>query len=127
LAINGGRLGDVEVELGEFDAAETHYRESLAKVNEAGNVVVTAIMLVYLAWLASRRSNPRRAARLIGAVTRIMDDIEGGPFREGIPVWSEAEDEPRRALGDEEYEAVRAEGHGMTLEEAVAFALEETP
>jgi predicted ATPase/class 3 adenylate cyclase len=126
LAINVGRLGDVEVQLGEFDAAETHYRESLAKVKEAGNVVVTAIMLVYLAWLASRRSDPRRAARLLGAVTRIVDDIGGGPFPE-IPVWSEAEDEPRRALGDQEYEALRAEGYGMSLEEAVAYALVETP
>jgi len=125
MAINVGRLGDVEVEMGEFDAAEKHYRESLTMVNEAGNVVVTAIMLVYLAWLASRRSNARRAARLLGAVSRISDEIGGGLTRERIPVWPEAEDEARRALGSREYEAIRAEGYAMSLEEAVAYGLKE--
>ncbi|MGH2678620.1 MAG: ATP-binding protein [Actinomycetota bacterium] len=124
LAINVGRLGDVEVELGEFDAAETHYRESLAMVNEAGNVVITAIMLVYLAWLARRRSDPRRAARLLGAASRISDEIGGGPTRERIPVLPEAEDESRRALGDETFEATRAEGYAMSTQEAVTYALE---
>ena len=112
--------------MGEFDAAEKHYRESLAMVNEAGNVVVTAIMLVYLAWLASRRSDPRRASRLLGAAGRISDEIGGGPTRERIPVWPEAEDEARRALGNEEYESIRAEGYGMTLERAVSYGLNET-
>jgi predicted ATPase/class 3 adenylate cyclase len=124
LAINVGRLGDVEVELGEFDAAATHYRESLAMVNEAGNVVITAIMLIYLAWLASRRSDPRRAARLLGAASRISDEIGGGPTRERIPVWPEAEDVSRKALGDETFEATRAEGYAMSTEEAVTYALE---
>jgi predicted ATPase/class 3 adenylate cyclase len=124
LAINVARLADVEVELEEFDAAEAHYRESLAKVNEAGNVVVTAIMLVYLAWLASRRSDPRRAARLLGAASRISDEIGGGPTRERIPVWPEAEDGSRKALGDETFEATRAEGYAMSTEEAATYALE---
>jgi tetratricopeptide (TPR) repeat protein len=125
LAINVGRLGDVEVEMGEHEAAERHYRESLAMANEAGNVVITAIMLVYLAWLASRRSDPRHAARLLGAVSRISDEIGGGPTRERIPVWPEAEDESRRVLGNQKYEAIRAEGYAMNLEEAVAYGLEE--
>jgi len=101
-----------------------HYRESLAKVNEAGNVVVTAIMLVYLAWLASRRSDPRRAARLLGAAGRISDEIGGGPTRERIPVWPETEDESRKSLGDETFDAIRAEGYAMSTEEAVTYAME---
>ena len=123
LAINVGRLGDVEVELGEFDAAETHYQEALAKVHEAGNVVITAIMLVYLGWLAGRRRDPRRTARLLGAASRVTDEAGGGPTREVIPVWPEAEDQARDALGDREYEAMRAEGYAMTLVEAVAYGL----
>src|SRR5207248_7743793 len=111
--------------MGEFEAAEKHYRESLAMANEAGNVVITAIMLVYLAWLASRRSDPRHAARLLGAVNRISDEIGGGATRERIPVWPEAEDESRRALGNEKYEAIRAEGYAMNLQDAVAYGLEE--
>jgi predicted ATPase/class 3 adenylate cyclase len=127
LAINVGRLGDVEVELGEFDAAETHYLESLAKVHEAGNVVITAIMLVYIAWLASRRGDPRRTARLLGAASRVTDETGGGPRRDIIPVWPEAEDESRRVLGDEGFEAIRAEGYAMNLAEAVAYVLKEEP
>jgi predicted ATPase/class 3 adenylate cyclase len=122
LAINVGRLADVEVQMGELDSAEGHYRESLAKVAEAGNVVITAVMLVYLAWVAGRRSAHGRAARLLGAVKRIQDEIGGGPTRENIPVWPETEDEARRGLGDEAFEQARAEGYAMSLEEAVSYA-----
>src|SRR5439155_10373493 len=93
LAINVGRLADVEVQLGELDAAEQHYRESLVMVTEAGNVVITAIMLAFLAWLASRRPLPRRAARLIGAVERIREEIGGGPALETIAEWVAAQTE----------------------------------
>jgi tetratricopeptide (TPR) repeat protein len=124
LAINVGRLADVEVQMGELDAAEGHYRESLAKVAEAGNVVITAIMLVYLAWVAGRRSEHRRAARLLGAASRIRDEVGGGPTRDTIPVWPEAEDEARQALGDEVFEGIRAEGYAMSTDEAVRSVLE---
>jgi len=124
LAINVGRLADVEVQMGELDAAEGHYRESLANVAEAGNVVITAIMLVYLAWVAGRRSEHRRAARLLGAASRIRDEVGGGPTRDTIPVWPEAEDEARQALGDEAFEGIRAEGYAMSTDEAVRSALE---
>ena len=66
------------------------------------------------------------ASRLLGAAGRISDEIGGGPTRERIPVWPEAEDEARRALGNEEYESFRAEGYGMTLERAVSYGLNET-
>ena len=124
LAINMARLADVEVQMGELDAAEGHYRESLAKVAEAGNVVITAIMLVYLAWVAGRRSEHRRAARLLGPASRIRDEAGSGPTRDTILVLPEAEDEARQALGDEAFEGIRAEGYAMSVDEAVRSALE---
>ena len=124
LAMNVARLADVEVQMGELDAAEGHYREFLANVADAGNVVITAIMLVYLAWVAGRRSAHGRAALLLGAASRIRDDAGGGPTRATIPVWPEAEDEARRALGDEAFEEIRSQGYAMSFEEAVASGLE---
>ena len=124
VAINVARLADVEVHLGQLDAAEEHYRESLVMVTEAGNDVISAVMLVFLAWVASRKASYQRAARLIGAVDRMREEIGGGPTREVIAEWIDAEDEARRALGDDAFERARAEGFSLTLEEAVSYALE---
>ena len=68
-----------------------------------------------------------RAARLLGAVSRIRDEIGGGPTRESIPVWPEAEDEALRDLGEEAFEQARAEGYAMDQDSAVAYALEDGP
>ena len=43
VAINVARLADVEVRLGQLDAAEEHYREFLVMVTEAGNDVISAV------------------------------------------------------------------------------------
>ena len=93
-------------------------------LTEAGNDVISAVMLVFLAWVAGRKASYQRAARLIGAVDRMREEIGGGPTREVIAVWIDAEDEARRALGDEAFERARAEGFSFTLEEAVSYALE---
>jgi hypothetical protein len=50
--------------------------------------------------------------------------IGGGPTREVFAEWIAAENEARRALGDEAFERARAEGFSLTLEEAVSYALE---
>jgi hypothetical protein len=61
---------------------------------------------------------------LLGAASRIRDEVGGGPTRDTIPVWPEAEDEARQALGDEAFEGIRAEGYAMSANEAVRSALE---
>ena len=96
----------------------------VARLGHPGQGFAIVIILVYLAWVAGWRSAHGRAARLLSAVSRIRDEVGGGPTRDTIPVWLEAEDEARRALGDEAFEEIRAEGYAMSMEEAVASGLE---
>jgi predicted ATPase/class 3 adenylate cyclase len=125
VAINLNRLGFIELLLGELDAAQEHLRESLGMITEAGSVVTNWVILRGLAEIASRRAQHRRAARLIGAVARIRDEVWGGGSPQQIPqmpAWGDAEAEARRALGEDAFEHARAEGYAMSRLEAVAYA-----
>jgi hypothetical protein len=87
--------------------------------------VTNWVILRGLAEIASRRTQHRRAARLIGAVARIRDEVWGGGSPQQIPqmpAWGDAEAEARRALGEEAFEHARAEGYAMSRLEAVAYA-----
>jgi tetratricopeptide (TPR) repeat protein len=125
VAINLNRLAVVELLLGELDAAREHFREGLTMVSEAGSLVTSMPSLRGFAEIAGRRGQHQRAARLIGAVARIRDQVGGGSAPQLMAVWGDAEEEARRRLGDEAFERARAEGYAMSSEEAVAYALED--
>ncbi len=78
-----------------------------------------------LACVYSGMDQPLKAARITGAADRCCAQCSRRRFvhneREYAPYIAKA----RAALGDEAYEAARAEGHAMTLEEAIAYVLDE--
>ena len=76
--------------------------------------------------LAAAEHQPARAARLMGAAEALHEALH-------IPVryCSRADHDravaaARAALGEEAFAAAWAEGRAMTLEQAIAFALQET-
>ena len=78
--------------------------------------------------VASTRGQPERCAHLIGAAEGLLEAV-------GVPVYVYYE--PHRSLyertmaavrsqmGEQAFEAARAEGRSMTFEQAVAYALED--
>jgi hypothetical protein len=108
---------------GRIDEAELLLSESMALAREIASTTGTAIVLMGYAGLAAARSNPTRAARLIGAADGIM--------AAGSAHWWPTEQithdyivETIRALLDNaDWDTAYAESRGLTIEQAVELAV----
>ncbi len=116
-------LGHVATAQGDYAAARAHYDESLAvrqQVDYRGGVAYT---LSGHANLAAAQGQHARAARLSGAAAALCenagmasDRTQQGGLRERLPAC-------RDALGAAAYDAAWAEGHALSQQQAIAYAL----
>ena len=97
------------------------------RYRELGNTGNVALVASPLAWVAHRRGDPLRAARLLGVADALMA-VSG---RVRLPDDQADHDAHvalvRSSLGEQAFSTAWAEGRAMTLEQAVAYALEEQP
>ena len=109
----------------DFATALAHYRSSLGLIRDWAWGVRIVQALDGLAIVASAVGEPQRALRLAGASAR---------SRQGSPISVEPREEAevatavssaRSALGNVAADRAWAEGQAMTLEQAVAYALED--
>jgi predicted ATPase/class 3 adenylate cyclase len=101
-------------------------RESLRLNLEMGNVLVAIAGLEGLAAVALVQRAPVRAARLYGAAAQQRETM-GTPTPAAYrAAYDRALAITRRALGEEAFAAAYAEGRALSLDEAVALALEQT-
>ena len=123
-------LAYAEWSLGEPDKATVDAREALRLKMVFHDLAGVAQVVDLLGWIAATAGDGRRAATLLGAVQRIWTSI-GGEARFGSQSWiipaQACERQARRALGDHGFDAAFARGSGFGLDEAVAYALGETP
>jgi len=111
-------LGLLATAQGHYAAAATFYRESLILRRKSRNSWHVANSLTNLAGLASLMGQQKRAARLWGAAEALYDSI-------GVPsIYNHAIVAARSQLNDATFAAAWAEGETMTLEQAIAYALE---
>ena len=122
-----GHLGELAEAQANLPVARSLYRESLAVLNEVGDRDAVAALIERVGSVAVGEGHLERGARLLGA-------SEG--VREAVGVAAEPEDRARTeqllatlrgALPEAPFEALRAEGCAMTVEQAVAYALEAAP
>jgi predicted ATPase/class 3 adenylate cyclase len=120
-----GSLGSVARDQGDDAAARVLFTESLALHRELGHRLGIVKDLEGLAALAVAQAQPERAARLLGAAEALREVI-GAPLP---PADRAGHDRSvpavRTALGEQAFATAWAEGRAMSLDEAVAFALEE--
>ena len=115
-------LARLSQDAGALDRAAALYRESLMMYRELGGVISSSPeSLEGLALVAHAQGSHRRAACLIAAATAIREQT-------GIAVQP-VQTEPvvaatRQALGDLDVRAAWHAGSTMTLDDAIAFALE---
>jgi predicted ATPase/transcriptional regulator with XRE-family HTH domain len=119
------QLGSVAVRQGDVSRAEELRREALALSRELGDTGRCAEGLEDLAATAGAAGQWERAARLLGAAAAWREAF-GAPQ----PRWQRDELEAgmitmQAALGEEAWVAVYAAGHALSLDEAVAEALDE--
>ena len=86
--------------------------------------VATAYPLEAFAVLAAAQNQMERAARLLGAAENLYASIHFEMSAKERAEHDQAIASARAALGDEAFAAAWAEGRMMTMEQAIAFALE---
>ncbi len=79
-----------------------------------------------MAWLAVATGQSARAAQLGGAAEALREALGAALHPVLRPGHARAVQAVREALGEDACAAAWAEGQAMTLEQAVAYALEET-
>jgi non-specific serine/threonine protein kinase len=120
-------LGHTALAAGDSEHAAARLTESLRLSREHGTVWLRVHALAGLAACAAARGQPRRALRL-GAAAAALGETTGQPLRPADRAALDGGLAPaRRALPAEAQAAAWAEGRAMTLEQAVADALEEEP
>jgi hypothetical protein len=102
------------------------YKQALLVSNDLQDRQITLRVLEGLASAACLAADNTSAAQLFGAVEALREE----DTREQT-IWHAAVDQDvastRASLGHEAFAAAWAEGRAMTLEQAVAYALEERP
>src|SRR5262249_25961768 len=106
----------------DFDRARIHAAEALARCHELEDTRGIAWSLDVYAGLLAARGHGQSAAQLWGAGDGLLDSVGGsltptiGWIRDRYAVGMKA------SLGDNAFDAARAEGRTMLPEQAIAFA-----
>ena len=126
-AFRVANLSMVERQLGELDAAEALAREALEIEARTGDRFTTPFAISGLASIANERGEFDRAATLVGAAESIME-------AQGMAWPPDERPHYERLLailpavnGPQQFERARDRGRGMSISEAVAFALDRQP
>jgi hypothetical protein len=120
-------LGQVALDDGDAEHARPLFLESLSVYRSFGWVPGVAACLEGLAHVAVMQGQPQRAARLLGAAAaqrRLLDTPLLRPERERV---ERAAAETRAALADDAFAAAWSAGESLSLEQAVAEAMEAWP
>ena len=117
-------LGALARAQGEHVRAAAHFVESLTIWQELGHKVHIPTSLEGLAWIAGEQRQPKRAAQLLGAAEALRE-TSGALI---TPVDRADHDRTvaavRAQLDEATFAAAWAKGRAMTLEQAIAYALE---
>jgi len=124
MAWNQQSLGEVALAQGNGSQARAHLFESLRGFDQLGDLMGIAWCLAGLAGAATLEDELQRAARLWGA----SEGIRTKNMKRIAPASRRNRERTvallREQLGDERFEAEQAIGRAMTLEQAVAHALD---
>ncbi len=120
-----GGLGDTARYQRDYERATKLLRESLALHLNLNHKVDIPYLLEALALVAVALRDPCRAARLFGSAETLRQEIN-------VPLWTSYQGDyapfmaqARTDLGTESFAMAWEEGHTMTLEQAIEFALAE--
>jgi predicted ATPase/transcriptional regulator with XRE-family HTH domain len=111
--------------MGDEERALTAAREVLILCAEQGTPMTGSLAIDGFAWVAIRRGEAVRAARLLGAAAGLWREAGYSNRAEQHDVKKDTEALVRAALGEEELAAAWAEGEAMSLSQVATYALQE--
>jgi DNA-binding CsgD family transcriptional regulator len=111
--------GRIAAARGEFAAAETKIHDAIAVAEPAGFRPLLADALAALAEVAAALQSHEEALRLLGASDRALEDLDGRTrWKHEQALLDELRERLQDELGPEPY----AEGHELSLENAIGWA-----
>ena len=120
-------LAELRVRRGDPEGAAALYAEVITTYRDAAEGPRLPIPLDGLAIVAALEGRPDRAARLWGASQASLESMSAALDTVLHEERAAAIASAREALGDDEFERLFAEGQAMSLDEAIAYALEDEP
>ncbi|HET6830738.1 MAG TPA: LuxR C-terminal-related transcriptional regulator, partial [Solirubrobacterales bacterium] len=115
-------LGRIAAAAGEWTTAREHVRAHLDAVATGGHKTYVPAGLDALAEAAAGIGDHREAVRLFSAADRARVDLGTVRVPPETDHWAGIESRLRSELGDQPYEAARAEGAELSLEQALEWA-----
>ncbi len=125
ISSEASNLSMVERQLGNLDQAEALSREALSIAQQRADAWMLPYMLNGLAAIATARGALERAATIIGAAEAMMVAQGAAWPPDERPQYEHVVASLTDAMGKAAFERVRAAGHAMASDEAVAFALDD--
>jgi tetratricopeptide (TPR) repeat protein len=119
-------LAQVDLARGVHDRAATFLLEGVKLSQEMRDQANLAYFLEGLGVIAGLQGETLRSARLFGVSERLLEEAGGSVYNYYKPdrsLYERTRSQVRTRLGEEVFEAARAEGHAMIFEEAIEYAL----
>jgi predicted ATPase/DNA-binding SARP family transcriptional activator len=117
-------LGHIALRQGKTEAARALFVESLSLGQELNHKELISYCLAGLAGVAGAEGWPARAARLFGAADRLLAALQLQPQAADQVEYEHNLALARRQLNEATFAAAWAEGQALSLEQAIAAALE---
>ncbi len=121
-ALAHGNLAGATRDQGHLEQAVGLYRRALLMWQELGGTEGVIDCLAGLACTASAQGQPERAARLFGAAEGLAEATNHPVMPVDHALYEASLEAARSALGSDAFEAARADGRAMRLEDAIAEA-----
>jgi predicted ATPase/DNA-binding CsgD family transcriptional regulator len=120
-----GNLGTVAQYEGDYERAESRIKKGLVLIMDLNTKYPLPVFLGILSGPIASRGNPERAAQLLGASDTHLKSMGLGLKPSDQPDIDRYEAAVREQLGKEAFKSAWEMGQAMSLEQAIAFALEE--
>ena len=111
---------------GNLEEALALYKTTLQEWREFGHRGAVAHQLECLAFIAKAQDQGERAVRLMGAAETLREVSSSPMTPNEHTLYDKEVAELRASLDEPEFVALWAEGRTMTMDQAIAYALEET-
>jgi non-specific serine/threonine protein kinase len=124
--INYVNLGFIAFHEKEYQLSEQHIKQSLRIFLELNSSYGLATHLSTLAGPTAALGFPKKAARLLGAANEELESLNTKHASADIPEIKFYYDNVYQILGEDKFREAWEEGQRMTVQEAVAYALEDS-
>ena len=117
-------LGAIAIRTGDYARATARFSECLLFEQQKGMSILLYKCLIGFAQIANAEKHFERAAQILGMVEGQVEARQFSLYEADRARLEQLTTDLREQLGDAEFEALRINAHTMTMEQAVAYALE---